>query len=563
MAKFQIKINSILGGISANAYQGRADQFHASIGIDPDRPIQTSGVTKTAGVLTPSSASDVSGAVLSGYPVWITTNPKGTSSEGIYVYASDGEFISYVNAAGTGTLEGTPTSGVGNGMAYYNNYIYLATPTDISHYGPLTETPVLTNTRWTGSTGAGPTFNLTALGNATYPTQRGVTIPNHPMHVHSDNKLYVGDFDTIAAEANRGRGLIHWIRTTRTTDEGDTNDGTTRSAFLLTWGYAPTDIESWGTDLVVAAIYVGGANTAGTLIDLGVAMRQPSAKLFFWDAINAPSLPYKVVDLPDPLVTALLNHNGNLYIWTGSYGSGIASDSVGGTRLSVFAGGYSIKQLAFLEEGLPPIAGGVAASGGRIVWGGYTSYPEDAICMWGYGYKDDNLPKALHNIAVGSPTIGASLTTWTATAVAAVEQPSFGADPRWWMGWKDGAATQDFGIDRINAVSNTSRLSVWRSFIYPIGQPFKINKISLPLGSAVAADMTLIPIILTDDLSTSTAQTTINSTNYAASQRRIVLYPTIQGLNNFCLQLRWSGIAILPVNLPIIIEGETLNDATG
>mgnify|MGYP001583113209 CR=1 FL=1 len=545
MPKFTVTIESILGGISSNAYMGRTDQFHASIGIDPDRPIQTSGVTKTSGVLVPSSAEDVSGVVLSGYPLWIVTNPKGTASELIYVYASDGEFISYVNAGGTGTLEGTPTSGAGNGMAYYNNYVYLATPTNVSRYGPLDGTPTLTNTVWTGTT----LGSQAALADALYPTQRGVTLPNHPMHVHIDNKLYVGDTVT-AANANKGRGVIHWIRTTRTTDEGDTNDGSTYGAFYLPFGYTPTDIESWGTDVVVAAI----PNTDS------VAGRFSNAKLFFWDAINAPTLPYKVVELQDPLVTALLNHNGNLYLWTGSYGSGIASDSVGGVRLSVYQGGYTIKQLTFQEEGLPPIPGGVAASGNRIIWTGYTSYPEDQICLWAYGYKDGNLPAVLHNIVTGSAT--ASGTTWTSTAVAVVEQVSFGADPRLWMGWKDGAVTQDFGIDRINATANVARPAVYRSLIYSMKQPFRINKLSLPLGAAVAADMTLIPTILTDDLSASTALTTINSTNYAASERRVVMFPSVFGTNNFCLQLRWSGTAILPVNLPIIIEGETLNDAT-
>jgi len=541
MPKFTVTIDSILGGISSNAYQGRRDQFHASIGIDPYRPIQTSGIPKTSGMLIPNIAGDVAGVALSGYPVWIITNPKGTANELIYVYASDGESIPYANAGGTAGTVATPTSGAGNGAAYYNNYVYYATPTDISRDGPLDGTPVMTNTVWSGAT----LGTQTALSNALYPAQRGVTLPNHPMHVHIDNKLYVGDTVT-AANANKGKGVIHWIRTTRVTDEGDTNDGSTYGAFFLPFGYAPTDIESWGTDLVVAAI----PNSDDSSI------RKGNAKLFFWDAINSPSLPYKVVELPDPLVTALLNHNGNLYIWTGSYGTSGITDSVGGTRFSVFLGGYSVKQLVFQEEGLPPIAGGVAAQGNRIVWGGYVQYPEDAICLWAY----DTLTGAVHNIAVGSQT--PSQTTYTATAIAAVEQTAFGSDPRWWMGWKDGAITEDFGIDRIGAGSNGAEPSVWRSLIYSAGRPFRINKISIPLGVAVAANMTLIPTIFVDDLSASTVGTTINSTNYDNSQRRIVQYPARYGENNFCLQLRWSGTAILPVNLPIIIEGETLKDET-
>lgn len=548
MADFRITIDSVLGGISPNPYLGMRNQYHAAIGVDPDRPIQTSGVTKTSGMLVPSQATDVSGAGLSGYPVWIVTNPKGTTDEAIYVYASDGEFLSYSNAAGnTETVEGTPTSGAGNGMAYYNNFIYLATPTDISRYGPLDGTPTLSNTVWTGAT----LGTQTALSNASYPTQRGVTLPNHPLFVHIDNKLYVGDTVT-ANNDNLGRGVVHWVRTKRSSGgvEGNDNDGSTYGAFYLPFGYAPTAFASWGTDLVVAAI----PNSSNASIRMG------NAKLFFWDAINAPSLPYKVVELPDALVTALLNHNGNLYIWTGSYGASGITDADGGTRLSIYLGGFSIKQLVFLEEGVPPIAGGVAAQSNRIFWGSHVSYPEDAICMWGYGSKDGNLPPALHNVAVGSAT--PAQTIYRATAVAAVEQTAFGVDPRMWMGWKDGAASQDFGIDRVGIGSNAEP-SVWRSLIYPVGSPFRINKVSFPLGAAVATGMTLIPTILTDDLSSSTALTTVNNTNYASSQRRIVMYPAVYGNNNLCLQLRWSGTAILPVNLPIVIEGEFIEDATG
>src|SRR3990167_7901351 len=185
MPKFTVKIESILGGIAPNLYQGTPSQFASSIGIDPDLPLDNSvsnptGI-KTSGVLMPSNYADFSSTGLSGYPVWFITSPK---NELLYVYASDGELISYSATLPTAseTVIGTPTSGVGNGAAYYNNFIYLATPTNISQYGPLSETPTITNTVWTGAK-----FGIaTALGNTTYPTNQGVTLPNHPMHVHID-----------------------------------------------------------------------------------------------------------------------------------------------------------------------------------------------------------------------------------------------------------------------------------------------------------------------------------------------------------------------------------------
>ena len=55
----------------------------------------------------------------------------------------------------------------------------------------------------------------------------------------------------------------------------------------------------------------------------------------------------------------------------------------------------------------------------------------------------------------------------------------------------------------------------------------------------------------------------INATNFPDNQRKIVLKDLrMGGLDNFTLELKWSGTALLPVNMPIIIEGEILKDAT-
>ena len=528
--KFKITIDNVIGGISPSLYRGKAGQFNTSIGIDPDKPQQSGSTIKTSGVLMPSAYTDFTGAALTGYAKWITTNPHDSN---IYVYASDGEFLSYNSAFGSETDIGTPTSGIGNGMAYYNNFIYLATPTDISRYGPLDNSPSLANTFWTS------TLSLAALGNPTYPTQRQVLLPNHPMHVHNDNKLYIGDFETSTSSANEGRGKISYIRTNSGTDEGDTNDGSAENVFFLPPSYAPVDIESWGTDLVIAAIPMSTVGINNTIA-------QGKAKLFFWDAVNAPSLPYRVVDLPDPTCTALLNHNGNLFIWSGNMNNGV--------RVSRYLGGYKTEQLAFFEEGFSPPAGAVEGLGNRVVWGAFTTYPENSACVYSLGYKDANLPLALHNIV--NTDAAASSTQGMVTAIRYAQHASF-IDPRFIVGWRDNT---NFGIDQL---SSTANVAVWRSLLYAVGAPFRINKVTIPLTTAVASNHTLIPTLFVDDENTSTALTTINSTNYANSERRIVYHPNVQGNNNFDLQLRWSGTSIIGVSMPIIIEGETLTDATG
>ena len=536
MPKFTIKIESVLGGIAPNLYQGKVDQFAASIGIDPDQTLGASSDIKTSGVLVPYSPTDISGANLTDHVNWIVTNPK---DENVYVYCDNGRFISYSSALGAETLVNSAGSTVGEGAAYYNNYIYLATGTDINEHGPLDGTPAVTTSVWTGA----KLGTQTALGNATYPTQRGVRLPNHPMYVHMDNKLYVGDFET-ANNARKGRGKVHWIRTTISgaNVEGNLNDGTTQNAFLLPFGYAPTAISSWGTDLVIAAIPMSSAGAGATIV-------QGKAKLFFWDAINAPTLPYREVTLIDPVVTALLNHNGQLYVWSGNMNNGV--------RVSLYEGGYRTKQIAFFEEGFSPPAGCVDGLGNRIAWGAFTTYPENSMSVYALGYKDANLPIALHNIAntTGVTTVS---TNAMVTAVKYVQHASF-ISPRFLVGWKDGAATENFGIDRFGTSAGTS---VWRTLTYAVGKPFRINKVTIPLGTAIAANMTLIPSIRVDDDSTATSLTTINNTNYAVSERRITQYPRVYGNNNFNFQLRWTGTTILPVTLPIVIEGETLHDAT-
>lgn len=536
MANFKIQIDSILGGIAPSLYRGRSDQFATSIGIDPDMPLDQTSAVKTSGVLVPSSYAEFSSTVLTSAVNWIITTPQDSN---IYVLCTNGRFISYNSAFGAETLIGTIDPAGGNGAVLYNNYIYLANTTDISRYGPLDGTPALTNNVWTGAT----LGTQAALGNATYPTLRNISLPNHPMHVHSDNKLYVGDFET-ADNANQGRGKIHWIRTEQGTDEGDTNSGTTANVFYLPYGYAPIDIESWGTDLVIAAIpmHVAGANNTIT---------SGKAVLFFWDAVNAPSLPYKAVPLIDPLVTALLNHNGNLSIFSGNANNG--------ARVSIFEGGYSAKQIAFFEEGVSPYAGCVDGLGNRVAWGAFTTYPENSASVYALGYKDANLPLALHNIinTQAADTANAMMVT----ALKSVQHASF-ISPRFVVAWKDkdsATSASNFGLSNLGS---TARPAVWRSLRYAIGAPFRINKITIPLGAAVAANMTLIPTIFTDQEDTGTALTTINNTNYAGSERRIVMYPSVHGNNDLMLQLRWSGTVVLPVTLPIIIEGETKEDAT-
>lgn len=474
MARSTIQINSILDGWSQTKYLGSKNSFDSSIGVDPDLSLTTSD-TKTSGVIVPVAYEDFSDTDLSGAVRWLITNPKDTN---LYTYNSDGEVLSYSSSLtqASEAVIGTPTSGAGNGGTYYNNYIYFMTPTDISRYGPMDNSPSLTNTVWTGTT----LGSQKSLVNTTYPSLRGLPIPNHSGHVHGDDSLYFCDFVN-------GKGIIQKIKTSPTLDydaqsvnytvglvvtggtsgatgtivsdsdsgstgtlvlsgitgvfqnnetltdsgsgsatvngtitEGAGNNGTTYNSLDLPFGFMPVDIESWGTDVVIVAI-----QTSDSTINQG------KAALFFWDPTDTVSFYRGPVYLPDPLATALLSVNGILRIFSGN--------AVSGTRVSKYIGGETISDRAldteFIEDSLPPFAGAVDAFGGRGVWGGFTTYPETSACVWALGSKDGKIPMGLHNIV---RTNSASSTNQNATAVKYVQQAD-NKNPRVVVGWNDGA----------------------------------------------------------------------------------------------------------------------------
>lgn len=533
----RLTINNIWGGEAASQYFAAENQYMPSVGIDPDFPISDSaGDTLPSGAIRPVAYAAFSSTLTNSTPYWILTNPKDTK---IYSYLLGGRLVSHSNTFGTETNVGTPTSGAGNGMAYYNNYIYLFTPTNVSRYGPLDGAPTLTNTVWTGST----LGSQTALVNTTYPSAFGTgTLPNHVAHVHTDNKLYFCDFDsTSSTDSTRGKGMIHFIKTTYGAAEGDTNDGSTYNALDLPAGYMPTCIESFGDILAIGAIQT----TNGVV-------QQGKAVLFFWNPDGTQESFDTPIPLPDPLVTAIVNNNGTLYLFSGAFNNGY--------RLLRYEGGQTVTTLYYSNHGSPPLPGAVSSVGDRIVWGTHGQIssttpgtPEYYGIVKAYGSKDPNFFGGVHTI-INSPAAGTS-TDGVVTAVAQLQQASF-AKQRFVVGYRDASATA------IANMGTTYGTHVWRSRVFNIGQKFQIKRLKLNFGAAVAANMTITPTIFLDDFSSSTTTglTVINSTNYANSERTVTMYPTAVGTNNFVLELRSTGTALLPVTVPITIDFEFTAD---
>lgn len=541
MAMEKITIGNIWAGMSPSQYFTAEGQYRFSVGIDPYLPVSDAvGDRLATGVLRPSGYAAFSGANVNANPYWIVTNPKNTLT---YAILNNGRLVSYSSALGSETLVGTATTSSGNGGVYYNNFIYIGANTDISRYGPLDGTPVLTNGVWTGST----LGSQTALVNTTYPSIRGSgTMPNHVMHVHTNGILYVADFDsTSSVDTTRGKGLIHAIATKFGTDEGDTNNGSAYNNLDLPPGYKPTCIESYGNDLVIGAIQ-GDDSTVG----------QGVAALFFWDTFTSSF--YNVVHLPDVVVTAIKNVNGILYVFTGSVSTG--TDVANGYRVSAYLGGQTLKTIHYSTTGSPPLHGAVEAVGDRVYWGTFqqkstttagspTYYPS----VMSLGTHDPNLPGGVHGVINATATGAAG--DGIVTALKRIQQESF-SYPKFVVGHRDAGGA---GLDK---QSTTYGTAVWQSQLFNLNTPFLIKRIRFSLGAAVAANMIITPTVFTDDFSASstTGLTVINNTNYAGSERFIEYYPNIGGDNNFVLEFSWTGTALLPILLPIEIDVEILNE---
>jgi len=523
-------IKSVLEGHSGTNYFGASGTFNTSIAIDPDLPVGSD--TRTSGVMVPSRYEKFSGTELTGAPNWILTNNKTSNT---IVYTSDGKLHSFDSSIAMRATDEASTSfpititgGAGNGAVFYNNFYYFAEGTDISQYGGMDQGASIAKTEnvWTGAK-----FGLSALTNTTYPSLRGIPIPNHPMHVHTDNSCYIGD---VVA----GQGVVHRMNTRKVTIEGDTNGNVVPSAFNaldLPFGYYPTDFESYGTDLVIAAI-----RTTNSTINQG------NAALFFWDPTNTDTF-YRQLALPDPLVTALLNVNGILYVWTGNASNGV--------RLSRYIGGETIQELAYQEEGVPPFAGAVDALGSRLVWGGFTTYPESSASVFAYGSKVDSLPKGLHNI-VRSTSSGA---TGNVSSLKFVQQASNVA-PRLVVGWSDDSAK---GLDKRSTTATFN--SVWRSELFNVNKRFTAKRLPIPLANDVDANTDVTVKVWVDDFSTSFTLPTINNTNYPG-KRKVIYKPgdlqSVVGENNYCIEIKWAGTTEMPVLLPIEMEVDVDQDET-
>jgi len=561
--KFTIRIESILGGLSTYENFGGNDQFQSALGIDPDLPSQdqsgsladrsftSSGFIRPSGSFNPASEAI---AHITNYPLWLVPQPKNSSNTYIYdvggsVYTYDGTFIQ-----GLGDLNDGGTA-TGNGAEYYDNYIYFSRSTTVARYGPLDGTPSFTDDYWVATLGKTALNTGTDVSNGLYPAHPfmgTLRFPNHQMIRHSDGKLYFAD-------VVNNQGVLHCISTTKTTVEGDTDNGSTFNAVDFPFGMYISALASYG-DKIAVALYEGTGLTT---------LNFPSrARVAIWDPTNP--LTYDLLtddEFPDPYISAMLNSNGVLYTWSCEFG--ILET---GVRILRYVGGKSFEQVGYLDYVYPPMPGAVDGRLNKIVFGTHATDPVETGCVYAIGQKKSPVSNAIFNIMNVSTTTSAVTeiggfpinSDVSVTALKFARQYGLhNTSPL--VGWarRNPSAGLEIGFG-LNSSTDGGWYaeSIFRSQVFRLGRPFKITKLSIPILTSIDASSVVTPILFMDGQSTTYEQEDITSANYGSSEKLIVQRPTnATGKHNFFLSLDWTpSDDLLTVGLPIIIDGEYIDE---
>ncbi len=467
-----LAIKTILPGFSASDNIRKKGEFGASLGIDPILPDQDGGI-QPSGIIRPTQYVKFSGSNVNATPLFIIPNPKNTN---VYVFLSNGRIVRYNNSLGSETLIGTLTNAKCNGAEYYDNYINFAGTVLQGRYGPLDGTPSLTQDYWNG------TLGLTALRNETYPKINGVTIPNHFMWRHTDNKLYI--CDVLVSN----KGALHSLKTTKTTVEGDTDDGSDHDTLDLNFGWWPVVMCSFETYLLIAMIE--GVSTT---------VLQKPARLILWDTVS-DSFQDVTIDgnFTEPIISALQPlSDGSVMIYSGKGGT------QRGCRVSRFLSLNAVQHIGYYADMFPPLQGAVDAYAGRNIFGTGCTIPTEAACAIAEGSPIPDMPLGTHNI-IKSTLAGASPMV---SALKYVQQDNADLVPI--IGTKDADSTQ---LEKLTNSTNTS----------------------------------LVIKVYFDNASKSITLATIDNTSIRwASRHEIeIKSENLQGKNDFYIEFVWSNGAI-------------------
>lgn len=536
----QIRIDSILGGIATYEYASGENQYADAFGIAPDYASSNEILFQSSGAIKPTPHSDPGSSALNSYVLWMRDNEKDGR---MYMYDAVGSV--YSGASGPAALGDLNDGGTasGNGMAYYDNYMYFARDTTIARYGPLNGTPSFTDDYWVGTLGK---TALNAAGASTLPqtTYRSITHPNHVMHRHSDGKVYVAD---RLESGMSGQAVIHYLSTKQATVEGDTDNGSIYNALTLPYGTYITALESYGDNLAIA-LYEGD--------NWSTNVRGPRAKLVIWDT-TSPSFNLITQDeFPDPYISAMLNSNGILYIFSG------LPNAQGGVRVSRYLGGKSFEQVAYMTSGTPPLPGAVDGVMNKIFFGSESNGIIDGshAAAYSIGLTNSPVSNALHCPMIAGSTNSSVAST---TALRMFNQPGLAYEL---------PALAVYSSAKEKWIETASSTYVYNTFTtkkFNIGKRFKILKMSIPfLRSIKSTDIPITVQIIGDGGKQVQFGNDITYASYGG-ESRVVLRAAPDFGNNlnagFITYFLWGNgtstySAANGVGFPILIDIETIED---
>lgn len=533
-----ITIDSVLGGHAAYANFAEPNQYRDSYGIDPTKAedFQSfSGYLSPSGVTSPTSASEITDT-----PLWIVPQPK---TDLTYIYGYSGSVYSF-NGTSISPVTNI-TNSRGNGAAYNDNYVYLISNTTVARYGPLDGAASLTADYWV------TTLGKTALTDTTYPESGTGTmlLPNHVSLRHNDGALYFAD-------VVGNQGVLHKIKTTKTTVEGDTDAGSTFNAIDFPYGMYVTALCSLGDKIVVALYEGSGDDTA----------KQGKAKIAIWDPTNPTT--YDSItseEFPDAAITAMVNSNGVVYTFSTNL---LNANNTAGVRVMRLVSSNSFEQIAYIGQTVPVLPGAVDGNLNQIVFGGKNVNASGGV-VWSVGSAESPLNNAIY--CPIKSTSGSSLRPVTALKFSQqFNLATAGSSPV--LGWGNGTAgTAVNSINTLGQTNDSGTLS-WVSQTYRIGRKFKITKIVFPMDSETPSATTRViqPFIKTDNQSYTGNQytlTPINSDTHIDGTVRQIRRSDqngkeITGEHSFAVRLDWSGTQApqYAMALPITIEYELLED---
>lgn len=271
-------------------YKGIAESPHLGFGA-----MRNVDITSVPGVVQANlKLTKVSGSTITGMPKWAAVDPRNgniwvlDTDQKVYKSTDDGASWSHVSG-------NTTSGGVGEGLAIWKDYLFVARDNEIDVYGPLSGVAAWSNSWKT---------DLTPVdaNNAVEAT--------HPMLVGQDDVLYIGNSRYVASVSeNTGQTFAPATAASFTY---------TAQALDLPTGYKVRCLAELGQNLMI-----------GTWRGFGINDTQV-ADIFPWDRVSSSfGLPIRLQEFG---VHALLTVNNLMYIIAGVNGSVYVSNGTS-TRL--------------------------------------------------------------------------------------------------------------------------------------------------------------------------------------------------------------------------------------